>query len=236
MELTLDEKKYLNKVSVYIKSHGFNYITFKVDDFPNRIDTWEISTPQESRSLTMPSNFQDFLVRLYEDTYENFKRDMFIPDDINYENVEIIFDTAKKQISIEHNYWYYSDDDSHTIEFELADDDGCDDDCYKELIAEFDEIKKNLNGEELLHIDFDGGGDSGYIESSFTNGINVPEKIEQFCYQKIEDHFSGWENNEGAYGSFEVDLKNEVITLNFTYRSEETDSELLSTTSFDIQK
>jgi hypothetical protein len=129
-----------------------------------------------------------------------------------------------------------------------------------------------------LHVNFDGSGDSGAIESIefVSNKENDEEKIlnetkdiqkfvkagleivkdtcwkdgewvkeyhtkesieevkysfkeiiHDFCYDNLEEHHGGWENNEGGNGQFVFDLKDETIVLKMniaviSYESEET--------------
>jgi hypothetical protein len=83
-----------------------------------------------------------------------------------------------------------------------------------------DEIKESnarpdSNG--LLQLDYNGSGDSGYIESSFVDGGRVPANIENWCYEVLENNYGGWEINEGSQGYFLFDTKNNTIELELTY-------------------
>lgn len=69
-------------------------------------------------------------------------------------------------------------------------------------------------------IDFNGGGDSGYIEESFDGGEQVPAIVQDWCYDQLESLHGGWEINEGSDGSFEFDLRNGIINLNHTMNTE----------------
>ncbi len=66
-------------------------------------------------------------------------------------------------------------------------------------------------------LDYNGSGDSGYIESSFSNGGRVPANIEDWCYDVLERNYGGWEINEGSQGYFVFDTKNNIIELEHTY-------------------
>lgn len=44
--------------------------------------------------------------------------------------------------------------------------------------------------------------------------------IEHVCYDLLEQHHSGWENNEGGYGSFTFDVARELITYTHNERYE----------------
>ena len=81
-------------------------------------------------------------------------------------------------------------------------------------------------------LEYNGGGDSGYIESQFGSGENVPANIEDFCYNALEDSHGGWEINEGSQGRFVFDKKNKIITLEHTYNEESNEKLNLFTSKF----
>lgn len=92
---------------------------------------------------------------------------------------------------------------------------------------------------------FDGGGDSGQIESidardaagevplpdvtvefaspSYSDGIDrrtlrLYDAIETIAYDLLRSAYCGWENNDGAYGEFTFDVATSVISLDFNGR------------------
>lgn len=101
-------------------------------------------------------------------------------------------------------------------------------------------------------VTFDGCGDSGQIENievkagdAFVELPDTPveiarteffcetvdrrieplrEAIETVCYLVLEAKHGGWENNEGAYGEFVLDVAARSITLDFNYRIETTEN------------
>jgi hypothetical protein len=60
---------------------------------------------------------------------------------------------------------------------------------------------------------YNGGGDSGYIESDFENGEPSPGAVEEWCYQQLEENFGGWEINEGSQGEFQFDFNEKTVIL-----------------------
>lgn len=94
--------------------------------------------------------------------------------------------------------------------------------------------------------EFDGEGDSGQIESVVactgdahvplpatqvrlqhssrqydrvaTTTSPLPEAIETLCYSYLEQEHGGWENNDGAFGTFEFDVARRTIRLEFNGR------------------
>jgi len=93
-----------------------------------------------------------------------------------------------------------------------------------------------------VSVEFDGEGDSGQIDgitaytgyapaelpsSSLTlhqaqrtgdpttAEATLPDAIETLCYDYLTQCHDGWENNDGAYGTFEFDVPNRRIQLDF---------------------
>jgi len=97
-----------------------------------------------------------------------------------------------------------------------------------------------------VHIEFDGVGDQGQIE--YLTALcgeqqahlpiiavtlqqvswgdfevrNVEENLEQaietLCYAYLEETHGGWENNDGAYGQFRLDVAARTVSLEFNAR------------------
>jgi hypothetical protein len=102
-------------------------------------------------------------------------------------------------------------------------------DDYEEddgMYSTFMEVRKFLEHEgiEDMTISYNGGGDSGYIESDYTsknkNG-QIDEDIEHICYDLLEE-YGGWEINEGSQGNI-VFTKDE-ISVNHEWNTEDDDS------------
>ena len=92
-------------------------------------------------------------------------------------------------------------------------------------------------------VEFNGEGDSGQIEmltvvrngepipmpeatvrlqrASFgsteiaTSECSLQEGIETLCYDFLEDEHGGWENNDGAFGEFRLDVTKRTVELEF---------------------
>ncbi|MDW3224290.1 MAG: hypothetical protein R8G34_15645 [Paracoccaceae bacterium] len=103
-----------------------------------------------------------------------------------------------------------------------------------------------------VDVSFDGYGDSGQIESidAKADGADVPlpettvtltmigwrdtdptersmsvhDAIEYFAYDCLTQTHGGWENNEGAFGTFVFDVANQSITLDYNQRFEDVES------------
>lgn len=212
--LTPEEKKYLGKVSRYLASMGMNYgdINFEMEQDDEEISYGENYFPthfDNNYYAEIPDGFVPILKKIidYVDDdglYSN------LPDgsDIDYQRFEITIDGVKREISLTHIYSYYSEGDSTGIEY---------DDMIEEWEEKgiFEDIEIPEDGYMVLK--YNGGGDSGYIESDFDNGERSPDKIEEWCYKQLEENFGGWEINEGSQGEFQFDFNEKTVILSHTY-------------------
>ena len=212
--LTPEEKKYLGKISRYLNSLGMSLgeIEFEMEPDQEVIDYSEYGFPthfDNNYYAEIPDGLIPILKKIidYVDDdglYSN------LPDgsDIDYQRFEITIDGVKKEISLTHIYSYYSEGDSTGIE-------------YDDMIEEWEEKgvfdDTSIPEDGYLVLKYNGGGDSGYIESDFENGEPSPGAVEEWCYQQLEENFGGWEINEGSQGEFQFDFNEKTVILSHTY-------------------
>jgi hypothetical protein len=129
-----------------------------------------------------------------------------------------MIDSVKKEISLTHMYSYQTEGGSEGVEY---------DDMIEEWEEKgvFDDIE--IPEDNYLVLKYNGGGDSGYIESNFENGEPVPTEVENWCYQQLEENFGGWEINEGSQGEFQFDFNEKTVILSHAYNVEESRSNTL---------
>ena len=214
--LTSEEKKYLGKIARYIGSLGMKYgdINFEMEPDDEEISYDENYFPthfDNNYTAEIPDGLVPILKRIIDyfddaDLYSN------LPDgsDIDYQRFEISIDSVKKEISLTHIYSYFSEGDSTGIEY---------DDMIEEWEEKgvFDDVSIPEDG--YLVLKYNGGGDSGYIESDFENGETSPGAVEEWCYQQLEENFGGWEINEGSQGEFQFDFNEKTVILSHTYNT-----------------
>jgi hypothetical protein len=214
--LTPEEKKYLGKIARYLSSLGMRFgeinfemgtedeeISYDPNDFPTHFDN--------NYNAEIPDGLVPILKRIIDyfddaDLYSN------LPDgsDIDYQKFEITIDGVKREISLTHIYSYFSEGDSTGIEY---------DDMIEEWEEKgvFDDVSIPEDGYMVLK--YNGGSDSGYIESDFDNGEPSPGAVEEWCYQQLEENFGGWEINEGSQGEFQFDFNEKTVVLAHTYNT-----------------
>ena len=214
--LTPEEKKYLGRVSRYLASMGMKYgdINFEMEPDDEEISYSEYGFPthfDNNYYAEIPDGLVPILKKIidYVDDdglYSN------LPDgsDIDYQRFEITIDGVKKEISLTHIYSFQTDGDTQGVE-------------YDDMIEEWEEKgvfnDTSIPEDNYLVLKYNGGGDSGYLESDFDNGERSPDEIEEWCYKQLEENFGGWEINEGSQGEFQFDFNEKTVILSHTYNT-----------------
>ena len=86
----------------------------------------------------------------------------------------------------------------------------------QEIIDQF-----TTSGITHAYIDFNGGGDSGYIEEEFKDQNGNDQRLSQFgnledILLAFLDNYGDWYNNEGAQGSFTIDVPEKEMSYEVT--------------------
>jgi hypothetical protein len=143
---------------------------------------------------------QEDILDLFEDEldkYDSFHSSSFYVD-LNFETKKLDLSCSVTVMDTEYSNHEFEITDTNVIE------------SMREL---FD------NGHNKIRVDFSGGGDSGYIESTGNTSddtqIDIPATIEDELYRVLENVQSGWEINEGSQGNFLIDCAATKIYLEF---------------------
>jgi hypothetical protein len=223
--LTPEEKKYLGKVSRYLSSLGMSYgeIQFEMEPDDDEISYSENYFPthfENNYNAEIPDGLVPILKKIigYVDDdglYSDLPNDGYI----DYQRFDItIYTGEKKEISLTHSYSFQTEGDTQGVE-------------YDDMIEEWEEKgifdDTEIPEDNYLALKYNGGGDSGYIESNFESGQSVPPAVEEWCYQQLEENFGGWEINEGSQGEFQFDFNEKTVILSHAYNVEESRSNTL---------
>jgi hypothetical protein len=211
--LTPEEKKYLRSVSNYLKSLGVSTgnIEFDVESGWDTVDMNELTHFSNRYGAEVPEGLIKILKKIIDYVVENDLAGHDIHEDSSWMRGEIDIDGDRQEITASEYWTEYGTHDEITNTFEDE----------PEIFSELKELFKDGNVPEKLEVRFDGGGDSGYINSLFENTkITVPAGIEDYCYTLLENNFGGWEINEGSQGNFIFYLKDEIVELNFSENTE----------------
>jgi hypothetical protein len=222
--LTPEEKKYLGKISRYLSSLGMSYgeiqfemepdqegIAYSPNDFPTHFEN--------NYTAEIPDGLVPILKKII-DYVDDDGLYSEVPYDgyLIYQRFDITINAMSGEISLTHSYSYQIEGGSQGIE-------------YDDMIEEWEEKgvfdDTEIPEDNYLVLKYNGGGDSGYIESNFESGQSVPTEVEEWCYQQLEENFGGWEINEGSQGEFQFDFNEKTVILSHAYNIEESRSNTL---------
>lgn len=201
----------------YLASLGMTegIIDIDIDGYQRMdIEDFDFNYFSNNYSAEIPEPYIDIVKKIFQHVLDEKIIDEYRYDEVNYERLDISLDCQNKELTVGYYYSYYDIGDSSGVQWTDAD----------EGVNEIFEILESdvtPSGDNILTVEYNGSGDSGYIESKFTNGEDVPTDIEDWCYSELESHFGGWEINEGSQGSFHFDINEKEINLNHTYNTEE---------------
>lgn len=222
--LTAENKKHLNTYAKYMmalgtKTHSMTFWYFDLDSstIENSLNRMERLEFDNGRSTDVPIFLRNILfkIAIHVDKQEYFNLDFCQTDDDDPgTSLTIRINYVTKEISVELSCHYTGESDESNFA-DLTDDN-------ENIIQELKELFPN---DEELVLNYNGGGDSGFIDDTFSNRESVPASVEDFCYRELENNFGGWEINEGSYGNFTFNLSEDSsITLNHTMMVEKEDS------------
>lgn len=209
------DKNTLDIFSLYLQSYGSKIGKYSIDISTDGEVYWDYPYWSGDSTRMSIDSFDaiDELIKRIFDENEDTMLENFGSDDrgsvkaiVNCNDRTLRFKADVLVMDVEHSSQEYSFDE-------------IDDDRIKIWL---DEMKRShVSGE----IEYQGGGDSGYIESDIIFNDNsradYPAAVEDWMYNKLRQ-FGGWEINEGSQGQFHFNFSQKTIILNHgsNYESE----------------
>jgi hypothetical protein len=229
MELTESEKKGLRRFSLLLES---------LSDTPWQLRIWFSDNDIESlhhnkffHNYHASGNVEiDLFMEAFLDNFlRKIKNDEMIFDecDEDYCRGYINFEIDPKEKKFVLSFDFEVDvTDNHKTNYSFSE--------FLDLNDDEIQLIKTFVQEDKDHlINFDGGGDSGYIENKDDRtGEEIPAFIYDMLYEILESDFGGWEINNGSHGHFEVDYENEEIHCSISIYDTNFNEEIIETYSF----
>jgi hypothetical protein len=161
----------------------------------------------------IPNKLFDFLDNFF-DSIKDEVLDSLEANDESRATVSCEYSTKDKTFTIEENVQTMGYE-SYNQEFEVDE---------KELLEDMVQWKEE--GKLKITVDFNGGGDSGYIDEvgliNYGNDkYDLSAVWETKLYNILEQNHGGWEINEGSEGTFTIDNENQIIELDFRMNLED---------------
>lgn len=235
--LTIEEKQYLNRICRYLGSLGMTegLINFEID---NEVDSlsedyfeWKYVTHFENNyRADIPDNLIPILKKIVNFVVNSDKFEIDYNLYLNYQQIEIEIDCESKDITVRHYYTFIDRGSTSYDEYDSNEDKKTFDDWMDGVLKDTE-----VPEEGILTVKYNGGGDSGYIESNFEEtGEPIPNEIEDWCYRQLERNYGGWEINEGSDGVFIFNFNDSTIVHEHTDNIDENDTNTLYEENFSL--
>ena len=216
-QLTPEELKTLQLFAYYCRSYGADsvYTTFYLSACSRDWNDGQWDSGQISRPIESYDKIDELVEKLVDD--ESILNEFNECD--GSQRIEVEIDCKERVLSI-YAYETVYGSEPHGNDYTLED---IESEFGEETLKAVEELFEQLNGSEG-RVDFSGGGDDGYIEDYMyvnSDQVDIPKLIEEMLYSMLNGNFAGWENNEGAQGSWLFDSSEKTILFDFNYNTEE---------------
>ena len=227
-----DTKKGLTKLIQWWRTKC-NKVTIEVNEdyVLEYTDTCEcIKKNGENTTLRHPFQIQeviDFLCDDIRDLRSTLDDSIDVNDPyINRYDLNFDFDSNKFIVNVQYSF---NSEGEEMIDVRSVEEN-------ENIIEIFNDLERN-GARGICQVDFNGSGDSGYIEDSLldSNGrrLQVPTELENELYDFLENEHGGWEINEGSFGQFMINLPKKEIELYYTENFEEHEEAVIYESSID---
>jgi hypothetical protein len=171
---------------------------------------------EDKHSIEPSKEIYDYFSRILEDEYE-------IDDDDRYFYFDITLDTERNEITIR-GQRHYSEVEAQGGTY-----------GFDELpSAGIEKVKKKFGKYKTIEITYEGGGDSGWLDSEILLGgkkkyklndkKNTDKLLEEIAYNLLSDLYGAWGNDDGGNGRIIFNLEEEVVDTNHNSYYETSDT------------
>lgn len=209
--MTPKQKSIFELVSKYVASRGCEYLEMDIDPWNYR--------PYNGRNFGCGTNEYEITQKLPFDIsetireYANENVSDVDEDELNSMNFRLYPNT--RTVTLSGTYQSIVDGPESELEKHAEDD---------EMLKGIMDDLENKGLYPYGEVDFSGGGDSGYIDDQISVHSGSKESLNLHDFQELQNYlyemlmnYGGWENDEGAFGSFTIDTRRGTITLKFTW-------------------
>jgi hypothetical protein len=216
-QLTPEELKTLQVFAYYCRSNGADRVltTFYLSACSRDWHDDDWSSNQIRRSIESYDKIDELIEKLVDDKSIINEFD----DCDGSQRIEVEIDCKERILTI-YAYQTVYGSEPHGNEYSLED---IESEYGEKTLKAVEELFEQLDGSEGS-VDFSGGGDNGYIEDFIKvngNNVNIPILIEELLNSMLNGNHAGWENNEGAQGSWLFNPSEKTIVFDFNYNTEE---------------
>jgi len=209
--MTPKQKSIFELVSKYASSRGCEYLEMDVDPWnytPYNGRNFGCGTEQHEIPEKLPFDIGDIITEYVGENASDIDED-------NLNSVSFRLYPQTRTVTISGTYQEIVDGPLGETERSEEDDEN------------LKEIMNFLKQEDIFpfaEVEFNGGGDDGYIEDTlYVDAGSKPQRkvsdvpgLEDYLYDML-NVYGGWMNDEGSFGNFMIDSRAGTITLKFTW-------------------
>ena len=218
-----DIKVILNIFQKYLELNRCSIATFDLDAYDLRLSTGD-KFYCGSQWLNSPIPIDKFIEDFMDVLKGKDELDTWVdtPDggDTEIYNYNFEINPEERMVRIYGNYSYYTEGEKENNLYDT-------DELPEEIIEFLNKLSEEGHGE--LEVNFQGSGDSGWVEEDGRtrkdDNYKIPDVVENYCYELL-NKYPGWEVNEGSQGEFYFDSSKMMVSFEFQYNEEVNDREL----------
>lgn len=218
-----DIKVILNIFQKYLELNDCSVATFELDSYNLKVISGNKFYCNSNR-LNSPIPIDKFIEDFMDTLKGSGELDTWVdtPDggDTEIYNYTFEINPKERMVRIYGDYSYYTDGEQENNLYDT-------DELPEEIIEFLNKLSEEGHGE--LEVNFQGSGDSGWVEEDGRtrkdDNYKIPDVVENYCYELL-NKYPGWEINEGSQGEFYFDSSKMMVSFEFQYNEEVNDREL----------
>lgn len=218
-----DIKVILNIFQKYLELNRCSVATFDLDAYDLSLSSGD-KFYCDSQWLNSPIPIDKFIEDFMDVLKGKDELDTWVdtPDGGDTEIYSYTFEInpEERMVRIYGNYSYYAEGELEKNYYDTNE-------LPEDIIGFLNTLSEEGHGE--LEIDFQGSGDSGWVEEDGRtrkeDNYKIPDVVENYCYELL-NKYPGWEINEGSQGKFYFDSSKIMVSFEFQYNEEISDREL----------
>ena len=216
-------KVILNIFQKYLELNKCSIATFELDSYTLQVNSGN-KFYCNHKWLNSPIPIDKLIEDFMDDLNGKNELDTFVdtPNGGESEIYNYTFEIRpeERMVRIYGDYSYYAEGELEKNYYDT-------DELPKEIIEFLNTLNNEGHGE--LEINFEGSGDSGWVEEDGRtrkeDNYKIPTVVENYCYELL-NKYPGWEINEGSQGNFYFDSLKMMVSFEFQYNEEINDREL----------
>jgi len=217
-EITEDQLKSLKLFAIYCRGYGADEVNHTIYTM-NCEEDWRDDRFYPTNGVSGIEGYDRINEVLDQIIDQNELFENSVTDCENRGQLVFNIDCKERTLTINAWEWQYGYNES-SVSWTLEDLKKDDENYYNEVVQVFE----MLGDDRTASVSFEGSGDSGSLDNYMDiegQSEDISAGLEDLLYRLLENHYGGWENNEGGRGDFIFNPSDGEIQLQFLENTEE---------------